>query len=758
MESITREFAEGDRWSCKGFKFEQIDRFGSMPTFTLKGSTKYQTNCGSAITMFYLQLILASIGYYVYIYYQKEPITLYSSFMAPKDANIELNSADTHFYFNAYPLTTGINLKSHEFWPNFNLFASVQSKGHKDQPHTGGRKWTNIPITNCSDTKWVKDLPDTEAQKKFLMEDCFCQNSDKIEIYGGTTPTNHSKLMIDFYTCQPNTNGLNINCVNQIPIYNVLVEFNIMEKSIDVKDYENPIKRTFRRIDSMGGSDVQRYESKFFIKDTELHSNKGQLIAQWEMQRVVTLHDQHKQTSWIHPRNIPLNFLSQGRPFDTDANWHIEVISVKDKVQVYRSYFTFYQLISSVGGLSYSATIFIVALYASYNRYWLIKYILENVILGRPGQYPDEYKIGKRFCSLYWRKCFCCCYSKYDNDKDFQKRKINYKACSLVFNDKMDLQNFVHDGMDFYAMRQLMMKSRHKILMPSLVLHLQKMKTKPGAGYQSSFSRNLHERTDQPCFSFEDAIEQLKNPTYGSKLIEIEKEMDAFFLTYLPQDIIGLHDTPTKCINEFSLKQTKHENMNLKKDYTIANFDTSNKIAHISSRDYNKIQPADTLETNNPSFVYKKNKSDLTLGFVNSGQLVEQLAKDSKKDLMIEIERKKASINLGNVGEEQNSEVVGFNLKKKSVFGNDSVDDSAKTRGSIYQQGLEEFEGSLPMGSKQFQKRASLVNKKKTIMMQGKEKVPDEKEDEVEKNDDWDEDEDGINTRVNVKNSKFKGE
>lgn len=96
------------------------------------------------------------------------------------------------------------------------------------------------------------------------MEDAFCLNSDKIEIFGGTTPTNHSKLMIDFYTCQPNTNGMNINCANVIPIYGVLLEFNMMEKSIDVKDYENPIKRTFRRIDSIIGSDVLRFETKFF--------------------------------------------------------------------------------------------------------------------------------------------------------------------------------------------------------------------------------------------------------------------------------------------------------------------------------------------------------------------------------------------------------------------------------------------------------------------------------------------------------------
>lgn len=73
MESITRDFAEADRWSCKGLKFEHLDRFGSMPTFSLKGSTKYQTNCGSGVTIFYIMLLLSAVGYYAYQFSLKEP-------------------------------------------------------------------------------------------------------------------------------------------------------------------------------------------------------------------------------------------------------------------------------------------------------------------------------------------------------------------------------------------------------------------------------------------------------------------------------------------------------------------------------------------------------------------------------------------------------------------------------------------------------------------------------------------------------------
>lgn len=212
--------------------------------------------------------------------------------------------------------------------------------------------------------------------------------------------------------------------------------------------------------------------------------------------------------------------------------------------------------------------------------------------------------------------------------------------------------------------------------MPSLVLHLQKIKTKPGAGYTSSFSRNLHERTDQPCFSFEDALDQLKNPTYGSKLIEIEKEMDNFFLTYLPQDIIEVHGVQNKEIDEYTMKQVKMANMNLKKDKTYANFE--NNAPKKSNRPgYNQINPEDSWATELQNTANKRrNKSDLTLGFINSGQLVEQIADDSKKELMINIERNKMNNQLGALKDE-NSEISG--LKRVSVRNEKKLKSNATT-------------------------------------------------------------------------------
>jgi hypothetical protein len=90
--------------------------------------------------------------------------------------------------------------------------------------------------------------------------------------------------------------------------------------------------------------------------------------------------------------------------------------------------------------------------------------------------------------------------------------------------------------MDFHAVRQLMVKSRHKILMPTLALHLTKTKLKQAGGYRSSFARNLHERTDEPVFTIEDAVSRLK--TNDPKRTDVEKSMDDFFLTHLPEQVV----------------------------------------------------------------------------------------------------------------------------------------------------------------------------------------------------------------------------
>ena len=81
--------------------------------------------------------------------------------------------------------------------------------------------------------------------------------------------------------------------------------------------------------------------------------------------------------------------------------------------------------------------------------------------------------------------------------------------------------------MDFIPIKNLLMKSRHKLLMPSLVLNMTRNKTKVSSGYKTSFARNLCERVDQPVFTLEKAVKQLLDTREERPQTEIE--MDEFF-------------------------------------------------------------------------------------------------------------------------------------------------------------------------------------------------------------------------------------
>merc|ERR1712166_1709786 len=166
----------------------------------------------------------------------------------------------------------------------------------------------------------------------------------------------------------------------------------------------------------------------------------------------------------------------------------------------------------------------------------MMRHVVLRAIIGKEGLYPSDYHLRRGFCKLAFRKWFCCCYARLEADKDFVGKSTTLKACNMLIDEKLNLKNFLHDAMDFHAVRQLMVKSRHKILMPTLVLHLTKTKLNQGGEYKSSFARNLHERTDRPVFTIEDAVNQVKTND-GSKT-QVEIAMDDFFVSHLPQEII----------------------------------------------------------------------------------------------------------------------------------------------------------------------------------------------------------------------------
>jgi hypothetical protein len=154
--------------------------------------------------------------------------------------------------------------------------------------------------------------------------------------------------------------------------------------------------------------------------------------------------------------------------------------------------------------------------------------------------------------------------------------------CITCIDEKMDIKNFLHDSMDFMAIKQLLMKSRHKMLMPSLILNITRNKTKLHSGYKTSFARNMCERIDKPVFTLEEAVAQLHDTT--EERPQTEKDMDQLFLHNLPQTIMDMgKDNLEPPMNERHIVNRKEGFQKKTKIKTVQDFDRIKTKAEINT-------------------------------------------------------------------------------------------------------------------------------------------------------------------------------
>jgi hypothetical protein len=159
-----------------------------------------------------------------------------------------------------------------------------------------------------------------------------------------------------------------------------------------------------------------------------------------------------------------------------------------------------------------------------------------------------------------------------------------------------------------------MVKSRHKILMPTLVLNITKTKLKQAGGYRSSFGRNLHERTDEPVFTIEDAVRQLKtnDPNRSVK-------------------VAGDYDN-----NELDEDAIRRQ---MRSGAPRRRHSTENQQSN-DSQESSRMESVDGR-----NFKLKRGKSDLTGAFMDSSEQVAKLAQKSEIGQNIDRMRKLAKSN-----------------------------------------------------------------------------------------------------------------
>ena len=233
--------------------------------------------------------------------------------------------------------------------------------------------------------------------------------------------------MIDWYSCMAGgaapTTDVPLTCDNANP--GTALQVVAYEKTVNVKNYDNPITSAFREIDRIIPMNTLRYEANIFLKWVELYTDVGTIAKDWVLKPVATIEATAKTTGEKSMANISKNFLSQGKIIMGDFYYHLEVGTSNEKTEIYRYYYTLIDVFAAVGGLLQFLTIFIILLYQSYNSYRLMRHIVLRAIIGKEGLYPEEYHLGKGFCFTRYRKFWCCCYARLEADKAYVAKSTN---------------------------------------------------------------------------------------------------------------------------------------------------------------------------------------------------------------------------------------------------------------------------------------------------------------------------------------------
>ena len=153
--------------------------------------------------------------------------------------------------------------------------------------------------------------------------------------------------MIDLYPCQ---HGGSKPCNIKMSSTEMQVSTWVYEKTVNIKDYEDPMTNVNREVNRIIPSAGLRYARAFQVGQTDIITDRGSLISNLETKKMLTLFDSNNEVNEKSLLNIPRNYINQGRLFYSDVEIHMEIMSSNEKVELYRSYLSIIDVLSLLGG------------------------------------------------------------------------------------------------------------------------------------------------------------------------------------------------------------------------------------------------------------------------------------------------------------------------------------------------------------------------------------------------------------------------
>ena len=664
----TNDLNGDEGFRLKSFKFRWFDQFGNTKSFHVRGSQKHQTKVGAICTIIYLVLIVMAFVFYIVKFNNtSDPIINRNIYHRKFPINTILAGKSLHLNWSAYnALSTG-TLGIQEFLENLTAHASVLT-GHTVVDTVTGqqreiKKWITVPLVPCIENKWIKEI--NAGKKKDTLERSLCIKEDvevNIRLYNNIK---YEYFNVIFLPCQAD-NPYNIVCKNVLDPRLIFLTTQVARKIIDVNKYSNPTDWLMMLIDTTQFNAVSKNDQIVWTEQTELITNAGIFGSSVQTEYLVKIRNSKHATMVRSDALAPRQSLSQGRTFTNDWYMHQRYQPTNKIEEVKREYFTILDVFSSVGGLIQFFSIVIYFLYNAYNGYDFVKNLIQKAIVGKESLYSNQYRFKQGFCRTYFRHTPCCCYfgcsgrdeEEYNNTEEgrkyLQQKYINMWSADKIIKEKTDQNNFLSDSMDFNVIRQQIVKSRHKLMIPILTMNMYKNQAQSG-GFnkkKSRFEKNIDERDDVPVFSVEDAVQQMKSG--GNNRNKMEKQMDEFFLKNLPVDIVGTNEQdnePGQSMPMGTPQYMKNDNKNNTNGIFVKNkspknaYGNPNRVHAYNEKDNQRVDINSNnnqmeLTNNNPS-IKKPKEFDRKIGPFSESQ--NQGPEDFKIDITNQLKEKKGN-------------------------------------------------------------------------------------------------------------------
>ena len=504
--------------NIKSIRQKSFDQFGSVPGFQIRGSDKFQTNFGAFVTFLYVILILMSLSFYTQLVLDKSSPDIQTNiYDTQQETPIDFKEEGINWVFSIWKHDSLQQMGFAEFQENFSLYAAKMGYETENNEIKLPQRPVQqpIPIVPCEDAVDSYQYPTSNKLSTFSG---ICLNYDEIKtkpnIYGIEEIVN-----IRLFKCQEKSEDIAAGitkCKNNIDLQKITQLTYRLEKSFNLDNYKTPVSYTFSADTRYALEENLKPTVFVYYQKQIIKTNTGPLGKSEHLNSYVTYRNSVYTYETRSPANIVGNYVSTGKLFMQDALWQMTIIPSKTNKVMTRSYFTLMEMFSDIGGIFECLSVATFFQYSFYNIYRINRYIIQKVILGKPNTVPDKYNIKKEFTQLTCRKHCSCCFKKSTKNPILNDKLKVFDSCQQTIAEKMDLGNYLNDSMKFHITYHLLLKSRHVLLAPLLSLHLSVMKKKPGTEYKNTFMKNMHERTDQPVFSVEDAINQIKRHTIGN--------------------------------------------------------------------------------------------------------------------------------------------------------------------------------------------------------------------------------------------------